>query len=247
MLEVNRVYQGDCIDVMKDINDHSIDMILCDLPYGITECKWDIVIPLEPLWEAYERIIKDNGAIILTASQPFTSMLVMSNLKLFRYSWVWLKSYITGFMNAHKMPLKSFEDCLVFYKKLPTYNPQGIIPLRQIKKQKRDKDTTIYRNMGLKDGFYKQEYTNYPKDRIETFSKEETYHPTQKPFSLFAYLIKTYTNGGDLVLDNCGGSGTTGMVCKKFNRNFILIEKDAEYCKMSTDRINGIIYYKTLF
>ena len=230
--------QGDCLEKMKDIPDKSIDMILCDLPYGTTACKWDTIIPFEPLWEQYKRIIKDNGTIVLTASQPFTSALVMSNIKMFRYEWIWEKSYSTGFMNANKMPMKNVEDVLVFYKKLPVYNPQGIIEINKKQTRKRDKETTIYNNMGLKDGEYTQKFSNYPTQIIKTEKKEKTVHPTQKPVALFEYLIKTYTNAGETVLDNCMGSGTTGVACKNLNRNFIGIELDPEYFKIAEKRIN---------
>ena len=230
--------QGDCLEVMKQIPDKSIDMILADLPYGTTACKWDTIIPFEPLWEQYERVIKPRGAIVLTASQPFTSALIMSNTKIYRYNWVWQKNYTTGFMNANKMPLKSYEDVCIFYKKLPVYNPQGVIEVNKRKFRKKDKETTIYNDMGLKTREYNQKFTNYPRDIIVTTKKEITVHPTQKPVALFEYLIKTYTNEGDLVLDNCMGSGTTGVSCKNLNRNFIGIELDSDYFKIAEKRIN---------
>lgn len=229
--------QGDCLELMKGIPDESVDMILCDLPYGTTACKWDEIIPFEPLWEQYERVIKDNGAIVLTASQPFTTKLIASNYEMFRYNWVWEKSYSTGFMNANKMPLKNIEDVLVFYKRLPTYNPQGIIEINKTQVRKKDKKTTIYSDMGLKEGVYTQKYTNYPKQIIKTNVKEKTIHPTQKPVVLFEYLIKTYTNEGETVLDNCMGSGTTGVACKNLNRNFIGTELDKEYFEIAKKRI----------
>ena len=243
-METSRIYLGDCLEVMPSIPDKSIDMILCDLPYGTTACKWDTIIPFEPLWREYKRIIKEHGAIVLTASQPFTSALVMSNIKMFKYSWVWLKNYTTGFMNANKMPLKSFEDVLVFYNKLPTYNPQGVIEVNKLQVRKRDKETTIYNDMGLKDGEYNQRYTNYPKDRIET-NKEKSIHPTQKPVALFEYLIKTYKNEGDLVLDNCAGSGTTGLACQNLKRNYILIEKEPKYYDIILKRLSETQPYLT--
>lgn len=240
MLEVNNLYHGDCLEIMKDIDDKSIDMILCDLPYGTTACKWDSIIPFEPLWEQYKRVIKDNGAIVLTANQPFTSALIMSNTKLYRYNWIWQKSYTTGFMNANKMPLKSHEDICVFYKKLPVYNPQGVVEVNKRQFRKKDKETTIYNDMGLKTGEYNQKFTNYPKDIIVTTKKETTAHPTQKPVVLFEYLIKTYTNEGDLVLDNCIGSGTTAIACINTNRNYIGIEKDENYYNIANERIKKL-------
>lgn len=237
MLKINKIYNMDCLEGMKNIPDKSVDMILCDLPYGTTACKWDNIIPFEPLWEQYERIIKDNGAIVLTASQPFTSKLVISNTKIYRYNWIWEKSYSTGFMNANKMPLKSYEDICVFYKKLPTYNPQGIVGCNKLQIRKKDKKTTVYNDMGLKEGYYTQKFSNYPKDIIITTRKEKTIHPTQKPVALFEYLIRTYTNEGDLVLDNCIGSGTTAIAAVNTGRFFIGFEKDENYFNIANERI----------
>ena len=233
-----KLLHGDCLELMKDIPDKSVDMILCDLPYGTTACKWDTIIPFEPLWEQYERIIKDNGAIVLNASQPFTTKLIESNISIYRYNWIWEKSYSTGFMNANKMPLKNIEDVVVFYKKLPIYNPQGIEEINKKQLRKKDKETTIYNNMGLKNGEYTQKFTNYPKQIIKTTKKEKTIHPTQKPIELIEYLIKTYTNEGETVLDNCMGSGTTGVACVNTNRNFIGIELDDKYFEIAKRRIS---------
>lgn len=228
--------QGDCLEVMKDIPDKSIDMILCDLPYGTTRNKWDSIIDLNELWVMYERIIKDNGVIVLFSQMPFTAELVHSNLKLFRYEWIWQKDNGTGFLNAKKMPLKINENILVFYKKLPTYNPQmrtGFKPY----KCKQGRHSTNY-------GAYEQGHITesngerYPTDIIE-FKKDSGLHPTQKPVTLLEYLIKTYTNEGDTVLDNCMGSGSTGVACKKLNRNFIGIELDENYYKIACERINN--------
>ena len=237
IVEINKIYNKDCLEGMKRIADGSVDMILCDLPYGTTQCRWDTVIPFDPLWEQYRRIIKPNGAIVLTESQPFTSALVMSNPKMYRYNWIWKKSYTTGFMNANKMPLKSYEDICIFYKKLPVYNPQGVIEVNKRQFRKKDKETTIYNGMGLKNGEYDQKFTNYPRDIIVTTKKECTVHPTQKPVALFEYLIKTYTNTGELVLDNCMGSGTTAIACMNTGRNFIGFEMDKGYYDIACDRI----------
>lgn len=204
---------------------------------GTTACKWDAVIPFEPLWAEYERVIKDNGAIILTASQPFTTSVIKSNERLFRYCWYWNKTYSTGFMNANKMPLRNVEEIVVFYKKLPTYNPQGIIEVNRKQIRKRDKSTTIYNDMGLKDGEYIQKFTNYP-TQVLTFGKEsKTVHPTQKPVALFEYLIRTYTNEGEVVLDNCIGSGTTAVAAINTGRQFIGIEREPEYVEIANKRI----------
>ena len=246
MIELNRIYNEDCLEGMKRIPDGSVDMILCDLPYGTTACKWDSIIPFEPLWEQYERVIKDNGAIVLTSDEPFTSQLINSNIKKFRYKWIWKKSYSTGFMNANKMPLKNVEDVLVFYKKLPIYNPQGLIEVNKKQVRKRDKGTTIYNDMGLKEGEYTQKFTNYPKQIIETTKKEKTCHPTQKPVVLFEYLIKTYTNEGETVLDNCIGSGTTAVAAINTNRNYIGFELDKHYCELANERMQKALAEKAV-
>lgn len=222
---LNRVTHGDCLEVMRGIADKSVDMILCDIPYGTTSAKWDSIIPLNEIWAQYQRVIKDNGAIVLTAAQPFTTELIKSNTKDFRYCWYWAKTYSTGFMNANKMPLRNVEEVCVFYRKLPTYNPQGILEVNKRQVRKRDKETTIYNDMWLKDGEYTQKYTNYP-TQVLTFGREgKTVHPTQKPVALFEYLIRTYTNEGETILDNCIGSGTTAVAAINTNRNFIGIER----------------------
>jgi site-specific DNA-methyltransferase (adenine-specific) len=240
MIEINEIHQGDCLDLMQNIDNKSVNMILADLPYGLTnQNKWDTIIPFKPLWEQYERIIKDNGAIVLTASQPFTSMLVMSNIKMFKYSLVWQKTTSTGFLNAKKMPLRLHEDILVFYKSLPIYNPQkttGHKPVHSYTKH--TSDGTNYGNtkMGIKGGGSTERYpTSILK--FATDKQKSSLHPTQKPIALMEYLVKTYTNEGDLVLDNCAGSGTVGLACINNNRNFILIEKEENYCIIANKRI----------
>ena len=240
-----KLMQGDCLELMKDIPDGSVDMILADLPYGTTACKWDTIIPFEPLWEQYERIIKDNGAIVLTAAQPFTSALVMSNPKLFKYDWTWRKPRGTGHLNAKKQPLRDKEDILVFYKKQPTYNPQMSEgePYTAMKGGKNTRvsnkgDTTYGKFMNGAEFRNDNSGFRYPKQVIEFGVVERgTLHPTQKPVALFEYLIKTYTNEGETVLDNCMGSGTTGVACKNLNRNFIGIELDEGYFKIAKERI----------
>jgi len=230
--------KGDCLELMKDIEDNSIDMILCDLPYGTTACKWDTIIDFKLLWKQYERIIKDNGAIVLTASQPFTSALVMSNLKIFKYSWVWNKVLHSNPLIAKKQPLNAHEDIIVFYKKQCIYNPQ----MTEGKIIKRGKfNTGKSQSKGLANLHRGEDSSKkrYPV-RIITFSnadKTNISHPTQKPVALFEYLIKTYTNENDLVLDNCAGSGTTGVACQNLNRNCILMEKDQEYCDIIEKRL----------
>lgn len=236
-LEINRIYNQDCINGMNSIPDKSIDMILCDLPYGTTKCKWDSIIPFTELWEGYNRVIKDNGAIVLTASDPFTAHLTLSNPSMYRYKWVWVKTNCTGFANVNKQPLRTLEDVLVFYKKQPTYNPQGVKRLdKPINKGKRSHE--FMGKSGFKDG-YKQEFTNYPKNLINVPS-ERGFHPTQKPVALFEYLIKTYTNEGKTVLDTCMGSGTTAIAAINTNRNFIGFELDEGYYDKSIERINSL-------
>ncbi len=213
---------GDCMELMKNIPDSSIDMILCDLPYGTTQNKWDSVIPFEPLWTEYHRITKPNAAIVLTASQPFTSALVMSNIKNFKYSWVWQKGKPTGHLNAKKQPMRENEDILVFYIEQCLYNPQGTVPThKQVKRTNRG-------NYGECSKETLQTVTCYP-TTIISFKSEKGIHPTQKPVALFEYLIKTYTHEGMTVLDNCAGSGTTAIACENTNRRWICIEQLPEY------------------
>ena len=235
---LNKIICGDCLKVMKDIPDKSIDMILCDLPYGKTACKWDTIIPFEPLWEQYKRIIKDNGAIVLTASQPFTSALVMSNVKMFKYEWIWIKNRGTGHLNAKKQPLACHESILVFCDGKTTYNPQKEIG-KPYQRLNCSRDAT---NKGTYGKMNKTTDTintgdRYPKTYLKFDKVQRTLHPTQKPVALFEYLIKTYTNEGDLVLDNCAGSGTTGVACKNLKRNFILIEKEPQYIEIINKRL----------
>ena len=236
-----KLLHGDCLELMKDIPDKSVEMILCDLPYGTTACKWDEIIPFEPLWEQYERVIKDNGAIVLTASQPFTSTLIMSNIKLFRYTWVWEKSKATGFLNAKKRPLVAHEDITVFSKKPTTYNPQFSTkePYNKgIRKEQTDDD--VYGKFERVE--VKSDGKRYPRSVVYFKTAESegaVLHKTQKPLKLFEYLIKTYTNEGDLVLDNCMGSGSTGVACLNTNRNFIGIELDDKYFEIAKKRIES--------
>ena len=246
ILNLIELIQGDCLEKMKDIPDGSIDMILCDLPYGTTKLKWDSVISFEPLWEHYKRIIKDNGAIVLTASQPFTSALVMSNTKLFKYELIWEKTMPTGVAQSSYMPMKYHENILVFYKSKPTFNK--IMAERSESGKVRAKtpiygnsDKSNHVNMGKQ--YAKQYDVNFvnPKSVLKFNSVANSFgklHPTQKPIALMEYLIKTYTNEGETVLDNCMGSGTTGVACKNLNRNFIGIELDPDYFKIAEKRIN---------
>lgn len=239
-LELNKIYNQDCLEGMKFIEDKSIDMILCDLPYGTTQCKWDIIIPFESLWGHYKRIIKDDGVIVLTASQPFTSILITSNLKWFRYTWVWEKSKATGFLNAKKRPLVAHEDIVVFSKKSPRYYPQftqGEPYNKGIRKQQTNDD--VYGKFNQAE--VKSEGLRYPRS-VQYFKTAESegnvIHKTQKPLALFEYLIKTYTNENDLVLDNCIGSGTTAIACINTNRQFIGFELDKKYFNLANKRMN---------
>ena len=228
-----QIFCGDCLELMKDIPDKSIDMILCDLPYGTTaRNKWDCVIEYELLWEQYERIIKENGAICLFAQAPFDKTLACSNLTLFRYEWIWVKQQGTGHLNAKKMPMKAHENVLVFYKKLPTYNPQ----MREGKPYvcKSGRGSTNYREQ--KSVVTENSGFRYPLD-VLSFQSDKGLHPTQKPVALLEYLIKTYTNDGETVLDNCMGSGSTGIACINANRKFIGIELDPTYFEIAKKRL----------
>lgn len=241
-MELNKIFNEDCLEGMKKIKDKSIDMILCDLPYGTTNCKWDIVIPFEPLWKQYERIIKDNGAILLFAQTPFDKILGASNLKLLRYEWIWEKTQATGHLNAKKMPMKAHENILVFYKKLPTYNPQKTIGHKPInsytKYVKTQNNTEIYNKMN-KEISGGGETDRYPRSVLRFKSDKQTckLHSTQKPVELLKYFIKTYTNDNELVLDNCFGSGSTLEACFETNRNFIGFEKNEIEFNKAKERI----------
>lgn len=225
---------------MKSIPDKSIDAIICDLPYGTTQNKWDSVIPLDLLWTQYKRIC--NGAIVLTATQPFSSYLVTSNIDNFKYEWIWKKSKVTGVLNAKKQPLRQHEVVLVFYKSQPVYNPQGLIDCNKQTNTgvgKKGSSSNYGKIAQTDDGKYTQTATGYPKSVLEIASEGKTVHPTQKPVALMEYLVKTYTNQGDIVLDNCMGSGTTGVACKNLGRKFIGIEQDANYFEIAKNRIYG--------
>jgi len=240
MLELNKIYCGDCLEVMKGIEDKSIDMILADLPYGTTACKWDTIIPFEPLWKQYKRIIKDNGAIVLTASQPFTSALVMSNVDWFRYELIWEKEKASNFMLLKKQFGKVHENILIFCKTSTKYNPIKILANPdKIDKRKRFNDVIKKDGVTPELKLYRpvDNGLRYPTSVLYFNRDENALHPTQKPVALFEYLIKTYTNEGDLVLDNTAGSGTTGVACKNTNRNFILIEQDEKYCDIIKERV----------
>ena len=231
--------QGDCLEVMKNIPSASVDMILCGLPYGTTRNKWDTCLNLGKLWEQYKRIIKDNGAIVLFSQMPFTAALVMSNPKMFRYEWIAEKSLATGFLNAKRMPMKAHENILVFYKKLPTYNAQ-MTKGKPYSITRRDIGGQYLHNFESIET--KNEGTRCPRDVLrdlwQPYCGGKMYHPTQKPVPLLEYLIKTYTNEGDTVLDNCMGSGSTGVACVNTKRDFIGVELDENYFDIARRRIN---------
>jgi len=251
-METNVCYQGDCLEVMKGIEDKSIDMILADLPYGTTPASWDSIIPMYKLWNEYERIIKDDGAIILTSQQPFTSLLISSNIKLYKYNWIWEKDNGTNFLNSKFQPLKITEDICVFGRAATSFVKNGITMKYNpqftegkpytIKSGNQKENSAVVRGGkgGREDvgGFETiSDGKRYPKNLIKFIRDKEKLHPTQKPVALFEYLIKTYTNEGDIVLDNVAGSGTTGVACKNTNRNFILIEQDEKYCDIIKERV----------
>ena len=242
-----KLIQGDCLVEMQKIPDGSVDMILCDLPYGVTDCKWDTVIPFEPLWVQYKRIIKDKGAIVLTASQPFTSALVMSNIKWFKFCWIWNKGLSGSPAVAKYRPLPISEDILVFGDGKITYNPQMRKGKMRVKGRKTNGNTGegVSENWkGLKNGHYSINDDYFPVNVLDitNANRRNKVHPTQKPVALFGYLIKTYTNEGDLVLDNCMGSGTTGEACFHTGRDFIGIEKDQYWFSYAKDRIEALTY-----
>ena len=234
-----KLLHGDCLELMKQIEDKSIDMILCDLPYGTTRCKWDSVIPFEPLWEQYNRIIKDNGAIVLFGSEPFSTLLRYSNLKMYSYDWVWKKQKPTNFYQVKYQPLKEHENIMVFYKCKPIYNPQGTKSVH-VKSGRKNKSSNLYNSYN--GGNYIQTVGNYPRSILEysTEGDKNRLHPTQKPVALLEYLVKTYSNEGEIVLDNCMGSGSTGVACVNTNREFIGIELDENYFNIAKERISNI-------
>ena len=239
---------GDCLEIMKTIEDNSIDAIICDLPYGTTACKWDSVIPFEPLWKQYKRIIKDNGAIVLFGSQPFTATLVNSNTKMFKYEVIWEKDKASNFMLAKRQIQKYHENILIFYDKQCTYNPikwkSNKISNIGGKSRKRFKEGSVVGNVKI-DRYIPSSKLRYPKSIIKVNTPKandkdnKCLHPTQKPLELLEYLVKTYTNKNDTILDNTMGSGTTMLACKKLGRNGIGIEKEEKYFKIAQERVNS--------
>jgi site-specific DNA-methyltransferase (adenine-specific) len=249
-MELDVIYNEDCLEGMRRIPDKSIDCVICDLPYGTTKNKWDVVIPFDKLWAAYDRICKPTAAIVLTASQPFTSMLVMSNIKDFRHEWIWIKNRGSNFANTVREPFKEHEEILVFSKGKWTYNKQmqersGSGLARVQYNVKFDSQSSNYRDFGVRE-------TNKCSDmRVpsswQKFNVEVGLHPTQKPLELFRYLVRTYSNEGDVILDNCIGSGTTAVACIKENRHYIGFESNKDYFDIATKRIEDERSAKPLF
>jgi len=241
------LYNDDCFNVFPLIPDKSVDAIICDLPYGTTACKWDSILPIDKLWIEYKRIIKDNGVIVLTATNPFASLLISSNISWFKYEWVWYKNMTSGFALAKKQPLRNHELVLVFYKKQPTYNPiKEPRDLSQSSKQRMNYDFTSTKGINEHQGGIKKVQfipesieLSYPKTvkKINGVNPHKRHHPTEKPIELMQYLIKTYTNENETVLDNCMGGGSTGVACELTNRKFIGIEKEPEYFNIAQKRI----------
>lgn len=232
-----RFLWGDTFEHMAALPDASVDMILADLPYGTTACAWDTILPFERLWAEYWRVAKPNAPIVLTAAQPFTSALIMSQIRYFKYCWVWDKISVTGFANAKKAPLRHLEDCCVFYRNAPPYNAQGLKALGKTRKNSATDGGATVKGEHLSNGRGAlrsaglervQDFTNYPRQRLK-IPRVRGSHPTQKPVSLFEYLIRTYTNEGDVVLDNTAGSGTTAIAAERSNRRWICIERDETY------------------
>jgi DNA modification methylase len=237
-----QLHHGDCLKIMPSMPDKSIDMILCDPPYGSTACKWDVVIPFEPLWKEYKRIIKDRGCIALFGSEPFSSHLRISNIKDYKYDWVWKKNRATGVLNAKRQPLRNIEQICVF--NVIEYFPQNLLEVN-IPSRNSKKDYDNYGSGTCKK--YIQQYTNYPTQVLEFNSVQRTIHSTQKPVSLLEYLIKTYTLENETVLDNCMGSGSTGVACINTNRNFIGMEKEKKYFEIAKKRIEEAKSQQRLF
>ena len=248
-----KLMQGDCLELMKEIPDGSVDMILCDLPYGTTACKWDTVIPFEPLWEQYKRITKKNAAIVLTASQPFTTALIGSNLPMFRYEWIWVKDKPSNFAQANRQPMKYHENVCVFYGSQPTYNKQmqpreGSGSARYKYIVDNSKRTSDHNTLTSEAKMFDPNWKNPSSVQVvSTGRRQDLHHPTQKPVALMEYLIKTYTNEGETVLDNCMGSGTTGVACVKTGRKFIGIEIDEDYFNIACKRIAEAYHQSDMF
>jgi len=239
--ELGRLYHGDCMEHFGKILNGSVDMVLCDLPYGITDCKWDVKIPLAPLWREWGRVVKENGAVVLTAQQPFATELIVSSGRMFkfRYELIWEKAKALGFLNARKMPLRAHENILVFYRHLPTYIPQ-MSEGKPYTSKARGKHTSLYGKYNEKKS-ENNTGTRYPRSVLRFPQEGQTNHPTEKPQALFEWLIRTYTRPGDAVLDNCMGSGTTAAACEATGRRWIGMELSEEFCRMTKERIEKAV------
>lgn len=248
-METNIIYNEDCIgkNGMCILPDKSIDMVLCDLPYGTTSCKWDSIIPFDKLWEQYDRVIKNNGAIVLFATEPFSSYLRLSNIKEYKYDWKWIKSKVGNFLNCKNSPMKKYEDIVVFSKgniangskNMMKYYPQGLIEVnKKCNNVNKSRKGTTIEERPCRQGVYIQKYTGYPNNILE-FKSEDGLHPTQKPVPLLEYLIKTYTNESEIVLDNCMGSGSTAIACINTNRKYIGFELDKNYFDIANSRVQS--------
>lgn len=253
-----KLYNGDCLEIMKSISDESVDMVLCDPPYSETRAKWDVCLDFDKLWVEYNRVVKKNGAVVLFGNEPFSTRLRMSNIEQYKYDWKWIKNHPTGFANANYRPMRKYEDIMIFSKSNASaggknnsmvYNPQGIVQLDMIKKNRTNRmglidENNVNRgknNIMKCDSEYVQKYTNYPSNILFFNIETERFHPTQKPIDLLEYLIKTYSNEGDIVLDNTMGSGSTGIACVNTSRNFIGIELDEKYFEIAKERIDDVL------
>lgn len=234
-----KLLKGDCLKLMKDVPDGAVDLILCDPPYGTTDCSWDSVLPFGPLWAEYNRILKPNGVAALFAVQPFTTTLIHSNRRAFRYCWYWVKNQPTGFAYARYQPMRRVEDICVFYRSRPTYNPQGLQEIKGASRRRKKSSpcgTTVY-HMDTLAKEYTPRFKNWPRNVLE-YKTERGLHPTQKPVPLLEYLVRTYTNEGDTILDNCMGSGSTGVAVKRVGgRHFIGMEQNQVYFDIAKKRI----------
>ena len=247
LTEASTIYNEDCFDVFPHIESSGVNLVLVDVPYGTTRCKWDVLIPFDPMWNHIKRVVKPNGAIVMTSSQPFTSLLICSNLKMYRYNWVWDKIKGTGHLNAQKIPMKCHEDVCVFYKKPPTFNPQKTSGhVRKTSHRRAHLQSDVY-GKTTKDTFY-DSTERFPRtiQRISCDTQRSALHSTQKPVALMEYMIKTYSNKGDTVLDFAMGSGTTGIACKNLDRKFVGIEKDIDIFEIAHNRIGNHVVQMNL-
>ena len=235
VLEVNKIYCSDCLELMREIPDGSVNMILCDLPYGTTQCKWDVILPFDKLWEQYHRISKNNSAIVLTASQPFTSLLVTSNIKQYKYSWIWRKNKATGHLNAKKQPLREHEDVCVFAS--TRYYPVMGSGMAYNNHHRAGDSGECYGNVS--ESVRKNITTRYPRTILDFEVEHNPIHPTQKPVELFEYMIRTYTEKGEVIIDNCCGSGTTAVAAIRTGRRFIGMDISPEYCAIAQKRVDA--------